>query len=252
MSNQKLRGENPGNPFAGIKRGADGYAGNLLFAAVCIVFATVPWIADDPSFLKIMPYVSAVCGLGALYLLVQLAMRIRRRVVWVEVEAAGMRWSCCGETHQKRWDEVKSFHRKERLENGVEIGAVNVEFLDGSEMGFNRMLSHYDVVATGIQSFAAAALRTAKEQELATGKADFGTVTLRKSGFDYDGRTHEWADVDYGIVRGHLAFVPVGAEMNPNNITTAIPLESIPNYAVLLDLMGRHGKLPIDGSSVVD
>ena len=245
MSDQRLRGKNRGNPFAGIKRGADGYVGNVIFAVACIGFATLPWLADDPSFLKIMPYVSAVCGLGALYLLVQVALRIRRRVAWVEVEPDGLRWSCRGETFEERWEDVKSVHRKERLENGVAIGAVKVEFRDNAELEFNRMLSNYDAVAAGIQGLASAALRPAKERELATGKAEFGPVTLLRTGLDYKGREHNWADVDYGVVRGHLAFVPAGAEMTPETITTAIPLESIPDYAVLLELMEVHGKSPL-------
>ena len=59
-----------------------------------------------------------------------------------------------------------------------------------------------------------------------------------------NGREHTWAEVDYAVMRGHLVFVPAGAGIHPNNITTAIPLESIPDYALLLELMERHGKRP--------
>ena len=244
MPPPSLRGENSGNPFAGLNKGAEGYAGNLIFAAACLAFATLPWMSEDASFRKIMPYVSAVCGLGAVYLVAAVALRIRRRVAWVEIDRDGLRWSCRGETHRKAWGEVESLSRKERLENGVAIGGVRVRFRDNTELEFNRMLSIYDAVADGIQAGAAAAVRDAKARELAAGAAAFGPVTLRKTGVEHDGREHTWADSDYAVLRGNLVFVPAGAEVEPDNVRGQILLETIPDYAVLLELMERHGKPP--------
>lgn len=242
MPEPPLRGENSGNPFAGIKNGADGYVGNLILAAAMIAFATLPWMANDKSFLKIMPYVSAACGGYALYLLVEIALRIQRRVAWVEVDEQSLRWQARGETHQKTWSDVTTFHRKERLINGVPIGSVKVEFRDNTELQFNRMLSNYDAVASRIQDLAASVIGELKERELAAGMAKFGPVTLRKAGLDYRGREHNWANIDYSVFRGNLVFVPAGKAIDPNNVTTQILLEEIPDYAVLLELMERHGK----------
>lgn len=191
-----------------------------------------------------MPYVSAVCGLGALYLIVEVAFRIQRRVAWVEVDHAGLRWSCRGKSFQKSWSDVKSLHREERLENGVALGNVKLQFRDGDDLGFNRMLSNYDEVATGIQSLATVALRDSKERDLAAGKAEFGPVTLRQAALGYQGREHPWSQVDYAVMRGNLVSVPAGKEIHPSNVTTQILLSEIPNYAVLLELMARHGKPP--------
>jgi hypothetical protein len=93
-----------------------------------------------------------------------------------------------------------------------------------------------------MQDLSAAAVRDLKERELAAGMAKFGPVTLRKTGLDYDGREHNWANVDYSVVRGYLVFVPAGKAIDPNNINTQILLESIPDYMVLLELMERYGK----------
>jgi hypothetical protein len=245
MERRQLRGETTANPLAGIQRGADGYAMNAIVVAGLVALGTFPWLAHDPGFLKIMPLVSAACGLYALYLIVELALKIRRRVTWLEVDETGLAWSCRGQSFTRTWPDVAAVYRKERLVNGVALGSVRTLFRDQSELTFNRMLSHYDEIAAEIQDRSAAALRAAKEHELAAGQAEFGDVTLRPVGLDYQGRPHAWTDVDYGVVRGTLFFVPAGAAALPRNVTTEILLETIPNYSLLLELMARRGKPPV-------
>jgi hypothetical protein len=240
MEEKRLRGETSGNPFAG------GLAGNLggpLAILVLLAVGIGPWFLPiDPEGAWLGPYITGACVLSAAYIAFRLALKIRGRLVWLEVDSAGLRWLQRGNESSRKWDEVSNVRRSERLARGVQHGSVRVEFRDDEVIEFDRMLSNYDVIAMAIQRYAATILRATKEAELAAGGADFGPITLHREGVEYKGREFEWRKVEYGIVRGNLFFVPAGEGFDPDKVLAHLLLEEIPNYMLLLELMERHGK----------
>jgi hypothetical protein len=220
-----------------------GNLGGVVFIAILLAVGIGPWFVPvDPQSVMVGRIISGICIVGALGLVVRLWLMIRGRLAWLEVDPAGLRWSQRGQESGRPWKDVKTVWRLERLVRGTPVGSVRVDFRDGDPLLVDRSLSGYDEIADAIQSYGVGVLRAIKESELAMGEVEFGPVKLLRDGILHEGRELRWADVDYGIVRGSLWFVPTGAVLEPDHVKASILLETIPDYLLLLELMERHGK----------
>jgi hypothetical protein len=191
---------------------------------------------------------AAVAGSGLLVLGYCLLLYLKR-VEFAEAGAAGLSWRQGGREARKPWQEVESVYRKEvykrgRADDAAEKdrwGELRIEFADRSRLVLDRCLENYDRLALAVQGAAAEAVRPCKEAQLAEGGADFGPVKLTRDGVVHRGKTLRWAENNYSVANGHLVFAPAHDNFRERD-KVHIPLSTIPDYALLLNMMARVGK----------
>ncbi|MFO0881100.1 MAG: hypothetical protein U0840_27570 [Gemmataceae bacterium] len=78
----------------------------------------------------------------------------------------------------------------------------------------------------------------------------FGHLPLRTAGVAHGGKRRRWKDIEYAVSRGYLVIVPAGDEFGWED-WVEVALVDIPNALVLIELMARLGKPPIDPARVI-
>jgi hypothetical protein len=155
-------------------------------------------------------------------------------------------WGPAGE-EQAPWPTVVSVHRFEKITNNFWYeAALTLTFANGRKVVFDQTLSGFTELANAAQEITARLLLPQKEAEVRAGGAEFGPVSLRADGVSHAGKFSRWGDIDYAVSRGFLIVVPAGGEFEWKD-RREIPLAEIPNWPVLVTLMARLGKPPVDG-----
>jgi hypothetical protein len=191
---------------------------------------------------------AAIGGSGLLFLGYCLLLYLKR-VEFAEADAAALSWRQGGREARKPWQEVESVYRKEvykrgRADDAAEKdrwGELRIEFTDRSRLVLDRCLENYDRLGLAVQEAAADAARPRKEAQLAEGGAEFGPVKLTRDGVLHRGKTLRWAEHNYSVASGHLFFAPAQGDFRERD-NVKIPLSTIPDYALLLEMMARVGK----------
>src|SRR5262245_7145183 len=149
------------------------------------------------------------------------------------------------------WEAVDSVHRFERITNNWWYQtALTIPPRDGQPVVFDHLLSDFTRFADQAQRLSAQYLLPGKEAECRQGKAQFGPMTLRTEGVSHVGKKRRWEDLEYAVTGGYLVIVPAGDEFKwADRIEVA--LADIPNTWVLLELMVRVGKPPVDPAYVI-
>jgi hypothetical protein len=156
-----------------------------------------------------------------------------RRVRRVEVFPGGIRWHAADGTGQLPWDRVEAVYRTELVINGFRRSEIKL-VSGGGQVTFDRSLDRHAELANLIQSRSADLLRPRKRQEAAAGGAAFGGVLVGQSGVSLDGAFLPWEGIArYGVRAGQLWIQPHRGGIK------AVPLLAVPNYLVLLYLLGE-------------
>jgi hypothetical protein len=174
------------------------------------------------------------------------------RVFWVEVYADGVAWQDLTGRHRVTWDQVRSVQRSIRLVvNGWTRRAdLTLTPADGGTAVFDFGLAGYDEMADLIQQLQGRRNLAARAAALERGPVAFGPVTLTPDGLSVRGHLLPWAGFDYAVDSGCLVVVPPGGPARMED-RLELRLGEIPDAPVLLELMARVGKPPIDALRTV-
>lgn len=182
---------------------------------------------------------------------VPVAVGFVRRVRRVAVYPDRFVWWAGDGEHEMRWEVVDSVLRFERITNNWWYQtALTITPRDGRPVGFDHSLSDFTGLADHAQRLSAQHLLPRKEAECRQGKVKFGPLTLRTDGVSHGGKRRGWKDLEYAVSRGFLVIVPAGDEFEWTD-RIEVALADIPNNLVLLELMVRVGKPPVDPALLI-
>ncbi len=155
-----------------------------------------------------------------------------KRVRRVEVFADGIRWLGPQRAGRMAWTDVKAVYRSEIILNGFRKSELKI-LGTGGEVVFDLALDRFAEFATLVQERCAEVMRPGKREDAAEGGAEFGPVLIGPAGMSLDGWHVPWEVVTrYEVSRGRLWLHYQGG-------SKCLPLHGIPNYLVLLYLMGE-------------
>jgi hypothetical protein len=158
-----------------------------------------------------------------------------KRVRRVEVFADGIRWHGPDGVGRLAWADVEAVFRFEVVINGFPKSELKLVGKSGREVRFDRSLGRYKEMMDLIQGRCADVMRPRKRDEAAAGGADFGPVLVGPAGVSTDGWLVPWESIErYFIARGCLWIQFQGRG------SKGVSLHSIPNYLVLLYLIGEY------------
>jgi hypothetical protein len=174
-----------------------------------------------------------MAGLAAAFLVYTFAgygKCIRR----VEIFAGGIRWHGPSGTGEAAWGSVEAVYRSEIVLNGFRTSELRLVGRGGREVTFDLTIERYRELAGLVQGCCDEAMRPRKREEAGACGAEFGPVLVGPAGVSIEGWLVPWESVvRYGISGGRLWFHFQGHGRKD------VPLHTIPNYLVLLHLMGE-------------
>jgi hypothetical protein len=157
-----------------------------------------------------------------------------KRIHRVEVFAGGVRWLGPDGVGRLAWADVETVYRFDVVINGFPKSELKLVTKSGREVVFDRTLDRYQEMMGLIQSRCAELMRPRKRQEAGACGAEFGPLLVGPAGVSTDGWLVPWESVErYSVSGGRLWIEFVGRGRK------AIPLSTIPNYLVLLYLLGE-------------
>lgn len=156
--------------------------------------------------------------------------RIRR----VEVFADGIRWHGPEGVLRLAWADVEAVYRSEIVFNGFPKSELKLVARNGREVTFDRTIDRYQEFMNLVQGRSADAIRPRKLAESGSCGAEFGPLLVGPAGISTDGWLVPWDAIErYYVRNGRLCIEFLGRG------SKSIPLHGIPNYLVLLYLMGE-------------
>jgi hypothetical protein len=157
-----------------------------------------------------------------------------RAVRRVEVFADGITWHGPRGTGRLAWQDVGEVYRSEVIINGFRKSVLKLVG-GGREVAFDLTLDRYPELAGLVQARSAAVLRDRMRDEARTGSAGFGPVAVNAVGVSVEGESFPWEAVTrYEVARGRLCF-----QFHGRSGGRCVPLGAVPNYMVLLYLLGE-------------
>jgi hypothetical protein len=207
-------------------------SGIAIFIAVLLVMVAFsrPNAGIDARIVVPLCFLVVVGAAGAV------AVYYTQRVQKVEIHEDRLAWIDADGEHEYRWEDVTSVHRLEKITNGYRQTTLTIRFEDGKQAVFTHALSEYDALALQVQALSASAALPKTTQQLdKLGALSFGAVQISRAGVNFAGDFIPWQDLDYGLVNGHLVLSTFAGRRSK-------PLDEIPNYFLMLELMSRVGK----------
>lgn len=172
----------------------------------------------------------------------------------VRVNQQGISWERGGRKEAYQWERFQELHRKEVLlvhgkrpdkpSDWDRMSKLTIVFDDSTKLSLNHSLSNYNLLAKEIQGAATEVIWAKKETEVNQGEGRFGSVILRRNGVRLLNQDYLWTEIEYSIYNGFIVLVPAGDTFSDKD-RIEIALSTIPNYLVLLGLMGKVGKAPV-------
>lgn len=161
----------------------------------------------------------------------------------VEIFAAGIRWQGPEGTDRLAWADVEEVYRSEIIFNGFRTSELKL-LGAGKEVAFDLALERFAEFATLVQERCAEVMRPRKLEEAGEGGARFGPVLIGPAGVSLDGWRVPWESIKrYAVTGGRLTIHTQGIG------SKSIPLLGIPNYLVLLYLMGEFAPATVRRAS---
>jgi hypothetical protein len=174
------------------------------------------------------------------YIFARYDKRIRR----VEIFADGIRWHSSDGMQRLAWANVEAVYRVEIILNGFPQSELKLVAGNGREVTFDRTLDRYREMMSFVQNRCAEVMCPRKREEAGVCGAEFGPVQVGPAGVSTDGWLAPWESVErYSISGGWLWFEFRGRGRK------GIPLGTIPNYLVLLYLLGEFAPAPVRAAS---
>jgi hypothetical protein len=208
------------------------------------LFLLILGIAKPESGTLLPGLLIFVLSLGAL---VPPILGLIKRVRRVEVHPDRIAWWAPEGEEQAPWSTVVSVNRFEKITNNFWYeAALTLTLADGRKVVFDQSLSGFTDLADNAQEITAQLLLPKKEAEARAGGAEFGPVTLKADGVSHKGKFSRWSEIDFAVFNGYLIFVPSGGKFTYQE-RREVALAEIPNWPVLVELMVRVGKPPIEG-----
>jgi hypothetical protein len=171
-------------------------------------------------------------GLGIAFFVFPFA-KYGKRIRRVEVFANGVRWHGPEGAGWLFWRNVEAVYRSELVLNGLRQSEIKLVG-GGREVTFDLTLDRYPEMAGLIQELCARSMRPRKREEAGSCGAEFGPLLVGPAGISIEGWLVSWDSVTRYVVKGGwLWFHFMG------NGRKGIPLHTIPNYLLLLYLMGE-------------
>lgn len=207
-------------------------AGIAIFIAVLLVMVAFRRPNAGIDARLVVPLCFLVVGGAAGAVAVYYTQRVQK----VEIHEDRLAWIDADGEHEYHWEDITSVHRMETIINGQRHTTLTIRFGDGKQVAFTHALSEYDALALQVQALSASAALSKTTQQLdKLGVLSFGAVQISRAGVNFAGDFFPWQDLDYGLVNGHLVLSTFAGRKSK-------PLEEIPNYFLMLELMSRVGK----------
>jgi hypothetical protein len=215
-------------------------------AIVLVVVGAIAIEYNDPAkpqSAKNMGMFSVLIGVALL-----LFLFTRLMSVWsVRLDDEGVTWFGPFGSRHRDWDEITAVYRTEKItiaQGRFPTRKLKLQFADGGSVTFDQSVSDFAELADSVQLTVAELLGPAKRAELEEhGQVEFGPVTLRDDGILMQREFFGWDGLDTcKIFNGHL--VAYGRPRRTRyEGDQEVPLSAIPNYPILLDLLGKRNVL---------
>jgi hypothetical protein len=152
----------------------------------------------------------------------------------VEVYADAIRWQRPDGVGRLAWESIAAVYRSEIVMNGFPTSELKLVATNGREVVFDRAVERFFDLAHFVQERCAQLMLPRNREEARNGGADFGPVRVGTVGVTIEGLLIPWESVaNYSIANGWLRF------QFQEHGSKGIPLHTIPNYLVLLNLMSE-------------
>jgi len=221
----------------------------IVFAIFALIgFGFLFLIFTKPRAGALLPCVLGFAAAGAC--LIPMGVGFVQGIRHAEVHADRLVWWDGGERHEVLWKDARAVYRFERLTNGFRDALLTVELQNGRKVVFNQILSEFDELCTTAQELSAQHLLPVKAAELRSGEVFFGPVSLTFDGLSLAERFYSWKEIEYSFNRGFLVVVPCGDDFAWTD-RKEIRMAEVPNLLVLVELMARFGKPPVDPHMVI-
>jgi hypothetical protein len=175
----------------------------------------------------------------------------RRYPAPVSVTDAGLEWESEGGKQSRTWGQVQSVLRSaetydRRFGKPADRSGLVIRFEDGVELRYNQILENYVEFASAVQQKAAAALRPACRESVERGGAEFGPVRVTATELVVGEDRLPWEEVEaVWVGRPRSALKAWLTDVDTDQFGwqgsgrrgRSIPLDGIPNYQVLVELI---------------
>jgi hypothetical protein len=164
----------------------------------------------------------------------------------VEITREALKWRIRGVESEIAWCHVSGFYLSQVPEKGSSRQWLRVACEQGPDVTLTSAFDGYDQLAETLEAITALAVLNQKRADLRRSGAAFGPLTLQLSGLrirlhptdknttDTFVRWHELKSVD--VHRDALVIFP-DPPPNPKHEFVVVPLCSVPNYRVLLQMI---------------
>jgi hypothetical protein len=190
--------------------------------------------ADRPETGFMAPaVVFTLVGLGIAF--VPVLVNLRGGPKEIAVGPAGLRWvTAGGKAYTATWDEVIGVVRQHFRQYSVTTDVLMISLSGNRRVFADRRLSRYPELCEAVQQHSAAVVYGRQRAALADGKAaEFGPVTVRRTGLTVSGVEIDWDELEQWTVDNGTLFV-FGAG---GDKAAGALLLNIRSYPVLLQML---------------
>ena len=211
------------------------------------IFGGVPFFGIFGLFVlgSVKDPTALAVGIGLLGIALTILLFVAGRFLLVRrvrVDCEGVSWDGVLGSSFRAWDQIKTVWREESILNRrYRTRRITLKFTSGGSVSFDQALTDFSTLAETIQEATGRLLAPLSRHRLKQdGEVRFGAVTVHPDGLTMRGKFFPWNGISrFDIGNGHLVLYKSPRPKSGGD--RGIALREVPNYHVLLELLGDTG-----------